>query len=79
MPKAAACIQHCHANVGQVSIGIAVSSDAGDISLDTSFNVNFASSTNQMNADIKQKVVTILAGYGANLAVNDVVVFGGPS
>lgn len=78
MPKAVVCVQHCQVSDGLVSVEVGVSTDTGDVNLSTSFNVNFASSTNQLTSDIKAKVRDVLIGYGVVLAVNDVVLFGGP-
>lgn len=61
----------------QVTVSLSVSDNSGTVFLSTSFNVNFASSTNQMNADIKAKIRDVLAGYGIILTVNDIVLFGG--
>lgn len=59
------------------SVQVSVTDDAGSIYILTSFSVNFSSSTNQMNADIKARVRDVLAGYGVVLTVNDIVLFGG--
>lgn len=75
--KAVAVVVSTLSGQSVVYVQLYVSEDSGVISFGTSFAVNFASSTNQMNADIKSRVRDILIGYGIPITVNDIVLFGG--
>ena len=75
--KASAVIVGTNASPGQVQVSVAVSEDSGQILFSTSFTINFTSSPNQLNADIKQRVRDELVRYGIPITVNDILLFGG--
>lgn len=65
-------------NIGnQVIVSVQVANDSNGILFTTSFTVNFTSSPNQMNADIKQRVKDEFVRMGVSITVNDIVLFGG--
>ena len=61
-------------------VSVTVSEDSGAVSFSTTFTINFASSVNQINADIKQRVRDELIRFGvAGITINDIILFGGAS
>jgi len=66
-------------NLTTAFVNVTVSStDNSELNFSTSIILNFASSPNQTNADIKQRVRDILqSSFGISIAVTDIILFGG--
>jgi len=79
MANVVACVDGCRAVPNGAEISLSVSNDVNEeLVFSTSFRVNFASSTNQKVADIKQRVADLMTGFGMPTVVGDVTLFGGP-
>lgn len=75
--KAAAVVTSTQSNPNSVMVQVQVSEDSGAVSFSTSFSINFTSSPNQLNTDIKQRVRDELVRLGIVITVNDIFLFGG--
>lgn len=75
--KAAAVVTSTQSNPNAVMVQVQVTEDSGIVSFSTSFTINFTSSANQLNTDIKQRIRDELVRLGIVIAVNDIFLFGG--
>ena len=75
--KATAVVTSTQSNPNAVMVQVQVTEDSGIVSFSTSFTINFTSSTNQLNTDIKQRVRDELVRLGVEIAVNNIFLFGG--
>lgn len=75
--KASAVVTGTNSVPGQVQVTVSVSENTGLLTFSTSFVVNFTSSPNQINTDIKQRVRDELIRLGITITTNDIFLFGG--
>ena len=70
--KAAAVVTSSQSSGNTVQIQVTVTEDSGQLFFSTTLTINFTSSTNQLNADIKQRVKDELTRMGITITVNDI-------